>query len=735
MRLVSYVQSEHKFAFARAAEKLWVELMQQQVGFFARYQAVTVAAARGLGAAWRAHEDWRLMSVVFAFAAGALVRLTIELDWPETGWLAGGTLLAAALVPAMIPARRIGVWLLLALLAGTTAASYRLDGLPTERIERETFVSLEGRVVRVEHRPERPPRLTLHVTQTDKAAWLDDHLVRLTVRTELAEALRPGHFAAVRAVLDAAGGPIVPGGFDFARYSRFQGIAGQGFAISPVRALPGEGDGGWRASLERRRDTVANRILSVINQPLGGVAVALVTGQRQYIDRQTAAILRDAGLAHLLAISGLHMGLVTGIAFFLFELLFAGIPPLAARILPRKAAAVCAWGIGLAYLLLSGGSVSTQRAFVMVSIAILAVLTDRRVLSLRSVALAALAILVFSPEAILSSGFHMSFAATIGIICVYDRWLDKKAKDRDEGRPFSPASPIRRIGLYFGAAAAVTIISQIAITPFALVHFQAVSITGIVANLIAVPVMAFVVMPAALLALVLGPVGLDLPLLLIMEQGLGIVLWSADLSVGLPAAVYRTAPYSDAALLFAAAGFAAMMFWRSSAGIAVFVAAISLGLILGGQRPADILLDNSGRVMAQPLAGDMAIIGGRRGGFREEAWRRYWGLDPMVSSRRMERLCDTKGCQANIMLNLTDDAGPSVSLVRSRDLGATRRACAAGAIVIASYTHERHCRGALLFVAEEDIERYGPAGLWLEGAAEGDVSASVRWSQPKKEGR
>lgn len=600
-----------------------------------------------------------------------------------------------------------------AFLIGTALASAKVASLPSERIEWETFVQISGAVERLEYRTERPTRVTISIASIDKQPWLEGRKIRLSVRTKLPDTLKAGDTIETRAVLDAQPGPIVPGGYDFARHARLQGIAAQGFAVSDLKlAAVQPAETTWRAWVENRRQAIANKVLNAIEAPFGGVAVALITGQRQYLEQETTAVIRDAGLAHLLAISGLHMGLITGVAFFLFEFLFAAVPAIASRLTPRKAAAIVAWSIALAYLILSGANTSTMRAFAMVSIAILAVLTDRRALSLRSVALAALVIIVLSPHAVLSSGFHMSFAATAGIIVFYDLlWLRKRSQKKRS----TPHKWWQKLGLYFFAAGVTSLISQFAITPFALYHFQAVSIVGILTNIVAIPVMAFFVMPLALLSVLLMPLGLEAFFLTLMGEGLSIIvaLSKTLTSIGGPT-VWRAGPFSSSVLIWAAVAFLVMALWRSLVGLSLAFLLAAVGIAIGLEPAAHLLLANGGRVVAlKANNGNMAIVGGRRGGFREQAWRRYWNLPIMERSANLERQCQARGCEINLRNLLNDNMGSEVRLVSSRHLGETRRACAVGAIVVAPYTHRRHCHGAAAFVSSEDIDRYGPVGVRL----------------------
>lgn len=677
------------------------------------------------------HEDWRLISIVSLFSLACAIVIGTDLPRPDA--LTSAIALIVWLLPAWYLGygKNIPVVMISTILLGITVAQHRLDQTRFETIERETFVTLTAQVIRTEYRIDRPTRVTLRVTSINRLQWLVGNAVRLTVRTDMPANLPAGSIVEVDAIVAKPPGPIVPGGFDFARYSRFQGIAAQGFAVSTLKPVGQAAENPTLSTIvENQRTNLSNRILDTLKQPVGGVAVALITGQRQYLDQDTAIIIRDAGLAHLLAISGLHMGLITGAAFFVFEILFAAIPSLALRVPPRKLAAVAAWGMAVVYLALSGASTSTIRAFIMVSIGILAVLTDRRVISLRSVAVAAGAILILTPEAILASGFQMSFAATIAIIVAYDHITLRRKAAGFKGKKVSERSWASRLALYFFGVLGTSLVAQLAVGPIALFHFQAISVAGVAANLIAIPVVAFVVMPAAFASILASFLGLATPFLLVMGQGIEFVVAVATTVAGLETAVYRAGPFSGLLPAAAALSFLLVMLWRHYSSIVLAILCLTATFPGSSNSPAIILIANGGRVIGTPTdKGQLAVTGGRRDGFRTDAWQRYWNISQNTEVEPLNRICTSRGCKSRITLS-QNNRSDILDIYTSRSLETTRSACAAAAIVIASYSHRRHCRGAALFLAEEDIDKFGPVGLWLADTTVARREIKYQWSNP-----
>lgn len=663
------------------------------------------------------HEDWRLMTCVACFASACCVVITSDVITINVyaafivGFICAG--LAFAYKKRFFTVSLCAS----AICFGAALAQNQENTLPQERLNREMYVSMVGSVSSIEVRPGKATRLTVTIHTTSALQWLVDKQARLSVRTNMPDGLQVGETVTFDAVLEPMGGRLVPNGFDFAQYNRLRGIAGQGFAVTPIKRTSEPSRLNPLMSwVENQRTAIANRILKQIEQPIGGIAVALTTGYRQYMDPGVAADLRDAGLAHLLAISGLHMGLITGAAFFFFEILLAAFPGIALRVPPRKVAAGIAWGVGLGYLALSGAGTSTVRAFVMVTVALLAVMADRRVISLRSVSIAALLVLILSPAAILSISFQMSFAATIGIVVAYELYNNRQQNMKRESKPpVKERSMFSRVAGYVIAVAATSLIAQLSVAPIALYHFQAISLIGVLVNVMAIPLMAFIVMPAAMIALMGMSFGLDGPALTIMEQGITAIVWVASAASDMPTSVYRAGPFDGILLVLTGVSLFAIMLLKNVRIVGLSLAILFVAMPILSLDKATLLISNGGRVIARETDdGQMAIVGGRRGGFRDEIWQRYWNVRVGDTTQPLNRQCDTRACQINaVSANTHGEAAIALKVVVSQSLETTRPACSNGHIVIAPYFHHRHCRGAALFLSSEDIDDYGPAAIWL----------------------
>ena len=349
--------------------------------------------------------------------------------------------------------------------------------------------------------------------------------VRVKAKTE---GFAAGDAVTVLAIMTPPSGPVVPRGYDPARRAYFEQMGGFGFAIKPpvaaeIKTLSFTERG--KRGVVRFRYGLAERIRAQAPQETAGLQAALLTGVRAYIPPEQTDNLRASGLAHVLAISGMHMGLLAGGSFWLATLLLACISPLSRRYDVRKPAAIIGALAATGYLILSGASVATQRAYIMAIIVFLAVVLDRRAFSMRSVTVAALITLMFHPEALISVGFQMSFAAVAALVVVYREW--------DARRIYVPNMSLwEKLKANFLGLTVTSFVAGTATSGFAVLHFNRIARYSLIGNILAMPLFSFVVMPAALVTLIALPFGLeDWPLALMgwsLSAMLNIAEWVAD---------------------------------------------------------------------------------------------------------------------------------------------------------------------------------------------------------------
>lgn len=427
--------------------------------------------------------------------------------------------------------------------------------------------------------------------------------VRLTHTSRLEVA--PGRFVRCWAMLRPPPAPAMPGEYDFRRQAWFEQLGAVGFVQGRCRggALGAPSGISEKATLDlgSARRNLALFVQSAAGERAGGFAAALVSGDRSFMRPEDSDALRNTGLAHLLAISGLHLSIVGGLVFLLLRRVLVFIEPLALRIPVQKPAAVVALLACLAYLIISGAGVATQRAFIMAAIVFGAVIFDRAAISLRTFAIVMLAVVLLQPESVVTPGFQMSFAATGGLIAAYEAWRNRRAQSDVRLGP---------IGFSWASIVVTSIVAGFATMPFALFHFDRASPIGFLANLVAMPVVTFLTAPAAALAFLLAPFD---------QSEIGLRLFGYSLELVLLVAHYfqrcsHETGYSvhampPAALVLASLGIAAAISTSGAARIAVSAAFFSAALFVWQQSPRFLLhWSPSGEVFIATPGGDIDRI-------------------------------------------------------------------------------------------------------------------------------
>ena len=492
-------------------------------------------------------------------------------------------------------------------LAGLCVAGARAHHLAEPVLGWRYYGPVEGRIVGIDRSGSDAVRLTLdRVRLHDVTPDRTPARVRVSLHgTQGFVTPRPGLRVMMTAHLSPPGGPVEPGGFDFQRHAWFLRLGAVGYTRIPVLTAAPADRGLW---LFKARMALSERVQEALPGEVGGFAAAIMTGDRSGIGQDTLRALRVSNLAHLLAISGLHMGLLAGFVFAAFRLGLAAIPAIGLRLPTKKLAAAMALPVAAIYLGLSGGNVATERAFVMAAVALVAVMTDRRVLSLRAVAAAAIIVLVLRPEALLGPGFQMSFAATTALVAVFG-WL------RDARVPLGPRWARGAVAVVISSA-----VAGIATAPVAAAHFNQFAHYGLVANLLSVPLMGALVMPAAVLAACLLPLGLEGAALWVMGQGLGWILGVAHWVFGLEGARGTVVSPAAGVLPLMAFGALIIVLWQGRARV-VGLAPMLLAAVLWArtERP-DVLISDTGALVGVMTPQGRALNRPRGAGFVALNW-------------------------------------------------------------------------------------------------------------------
>ena len=369
--------------------------------------------------------------------------------------------------------------------------------------------------------------------------------------------LNPGDRVSLKAMLYPVPAQILPGGRDFQRELYFAGIGGVGYTFGGAHRIAGpESEGGWRESLRQLRTEMTRRISAVLPGSTGGVASALITGKRGAITEEVKQAFRDSGLSHLLAIAGLHLGLVGAFVFFAVRGGLALIPPIALRY-PIKKIAACATLLVLAcYLLLSGAAIPTQRAFVMNGLVFGAIIIDRLRISMRVCAIAAMVVLVIDPSILVGVSFQMSFGAVVALIAVYETYGARL------GRLLHSRSVSGKVLGYCGGVVVTTVVATLGTYPYSIYHFHHLALYSPLANVIAVPLSAMWTLPWGVVTCLLMPFGLERLALVPMGWGIDITIWVAERISALPGDVWAMPRLPPEGLLLISFGGLWLCLWQ-----------------------------------------------------------------------------------------------------------------------------------------------------------------------------
>lgn len=645
--------------------------------------------------------------LAIALGAGVLAYFALPAEPPaEVVWVAPPLLSLAIWLGLRRPLAGWLLGLVAAGLCGFAIAAWQAGRqAPALELPRTATV-VSGRVVAVDLLPE-GRRVVLAAARLDGGEVLGRQ-IRIRLKPQDPARPAPGDTLQVRALLRGPMGPSYPGGFDFQRASWFSGLGASGYALGVAGLTAGEVAPPAFATL---RAGIEARVAAALPGPAGAVASALLTGGQTAIGGADLAAMRDSGLAHLLSVSGLHIAIVMGLGFFVLRWLLALVPWLALRLPVKALAAVAALALGGLYMLVTGSQVPMQRSFATAAVATLALLAGRRALTLRGLAMAAAAVLLLQPAAILGASFQMSFAAVLALIAGWE-WL----------RPHVPAAGARagvgadwrRRLLLAGFGLVVTsVLAGAATTPFGLHHFGRLQVYGVLANAVAVPITSVLVMPAGMLAALLMPFGLEALALVPMGWGVQAILGVAHGVAAWPGAALSAPPIPAWGLGLCAFGLAWLCLWRTGwrlAGVPLLVLGLGSAAL---DRPPDMLVSGDGRLIgiragqglyAQRLPGASSLT--------RESWARIYALPGIDALPRQGEAaegairCTTGACR----VDLGGDA-PLAVLLRGE---APREACSSAAVVVSAEPVRGACTAQV--VDRFAVWRNGPHAIWLDPA-------------------
>ena len=686
----------------------------------ARAAAARAPDWRALFAAALAKEiDGRRFFLWIPVAAMAGVALNLAADSEPVLWLpALLTALCAAL--AWISRARplaLGLWVgLAALFAGFLSMGLRTARVETPVLDHVRIVKLRGFVEEVDIRPV-GARLVLGVVDAgNMPAGLAPHRVRVTTRST--PNIAAGDYVALTARLLPPARAVVPGGYDFSRDAYFAGVGAVGSTLGAISVLPPPREASWRqrffAAIDRARNRLAVRVDAIIGGDEGAIAAAMVTGKRDFLSNDAKDLIREAGIFHVITISGVQMTLVAGIFFVLARRLLALSPTLALNYPIKKWAAGVAMLGSFLYDIATGSRVGTERALIMTLIVLGAVILDRRALTMRNLALAVLTIVALEPDAILGVSFQLSFAAVGALVAVMEARLARLDHRRDpllpaRGRPPKPGALMAHFVDKPLRLMLATLCATCATASFMAYHFHDLSPYVLIGNPLTLTIIECFAVPGALLGTALYPLGLDAPVWLYVGLGIKFILWVARFIAAAPGSTLHVRAFAPYALPFLSLAVMSAILWRSWLFRATAIPLAALGLIgaLHGPRFDAIVAPSGDLVAVRDADGRLQVVGKRFNAFAAEQWLRADGDDrDPASARDPDARCDPAGCIAAL------PQGRLLSVVTDRS--AFEEDCARAAVLVSALTAPADCEAQVF--DKRRLALTGAAGLVWDGS-------------------
>ena len=681
---------------------------------------------RAVADCFAAEGDRRLLWVPVIFGTGIALYFAVTFEpplWPAVAAATAG--LGLAFLLRRYPAWCEAALAFMALAAGLALMCETAHEHQTPMLQRHVGpVTVTGRVSDIDL-VEKGWRI---IVETDPLPGLEASEQPRRLRVHISaksDELVPGDRVSLKAMLYPVPAQVLPGGRDFQRELYFTGIGGVGYSLGAARKIAGPqdaGEGGWREELRRLRTEMSRRIVAVLPGSTGGVASALITGKRGAISEEDKQAFRDSGLSHLLAIAGLHLGLVGAFVFFAVRGSLALIPPVALRYPIKKIAAGVTLVVLTCYLLISGAAIPTERAFVMNGVVFAAILIDRLRISMRICAIAAAVVLVLDPARLMGVSFQMSFGAVVALVAVYETFGGRL------GRVLRGRWLFAGVVGYCGAVAVTTLVATLGTYPFSIYHFHHIALYSPLANVIAVPISALWTLPWGVVTCLVMPFGLERLALIPMGWGIDATIWVAQHVSALPGNVWMTPRLPAMGLLSISLGGLWLCLWRGSWrswGVVAIAAGFASMMLT---RPPDIIIADTGRFVAARAADGHYFVSADNG---EKMVRSF------LAEETGEALADWPEAGAGAEGGLDCAKASCLYTARGRkvavitgEAGLPLR-CGGLDAIISQVPAGFRCRSMMPVIDRIDSWRRGAVALWLDaGGITVESTNEIRGDRP-----
>ncbi|MEQ1902143.1 MAG: ComEC/Rec2 family competence protein [Devosia sp.] len=665
------------------------------------------AQPRGLAASVRvALEERRLFILLpFAVIAGLIANAVLDSEPPVAALVAG----------SVVSAIGIGVawrWLnalRLALLVASFWVGFCLLAIHgalfgTQMLARPAYGPYQAQVDEILSETATERRVILSaITPLEGSRNLPVRRARVLVRN--GPDLAPGDIISGLFRFSPVPGAVIPGGFDTQFHAYFDGIGAYGNSTQAPTIIGTGSETAPAHIVDAIRRGISARVDAVLSQPAAGIARAIINGDQSAVTDEARDTMATAGIAHVLSVSGLHLTIVAGGVFAALRLLFSSINAIAIRLPVKRVAALAGLISAVGYYAISGGNVAAFRSTLMIILVFGAVIFGRRALTMRNVAIAALIVIATDPASIFRPSFQLSFAAVAALVGAYEGMRREAGQQR---------SLIGSVWSYFGGITTTSLVAGAATLLFSIYHFQQTSPLGVLGNLATLPLVGFIMMPAALIAVLLMPLGLEAPLLHAMGWSIDRMLDMAGL-VAVWSTHLRASPLlTPSALVIGFAALAWFCFLRTRWRLLGPLAGLPLVLLFALDKPPDVLIADTTQAIAIRGPEGLELATGRSSSFALDVWRETYA-EPIEKSAAIS--CDSIACIGD------SPAGFSYAIIA--DPAGFAEECGRADLIITRRTAPAYCSAPGL-VDAEDLSRLGIHWLrWDKDAGRFEIRTAI----------
>ncbi|MCE2992312.1 MAG: ComEC family competence protein [Candidatus Jidaibacter sp.] len=517
---------------------------------------------------------------------------------------------------------------------GFLACELRVLSIDSPRIKKQLeYVELTGTIAQIIDTPDARKFLLDNLEIEDLDKENTPKYVRIALKSDIS-GFTIGDHVQFKTTLIPPPYPSFIGGFNFAEYTYFKEIGAIGYATSRPRLISSNNLSNLSKHINAFRNQIGKRIETRIDATSASIALALLIGDTSKIPAQELSMIRISGIAHIIAISGLHVVIIVGLIFFSFRFLLTRIPYMINHYDLKKISAAIGILGSFFYLIIAGAPISAQRAFIMSSLTLFAIIIDRKSNPMRSVATAAIIILLLTPENLFTPSLQMSFAACISLIAGY-------AATTNLLKAYSS-----KFGGYILGIVISTLLAGSATTPFVIYHFNQFSTYSLITNLFAIPLTNFIIMPLGVASLLLMPINLDWLTLPPMAWAIDAMVWIATKVSMLPEASLRISSYSAGGIGLIALGGAMLCMMSTKLrilGIPLIIVGSLTNMQIFKSPSPDLMFDSRGKLFAIKIDDTHYFSNKVSARFVRKTWEQAFDINNALTIKGLEG-CSKESC-------------------------------------------------------------------------------------------